>query len=96
MPRRSGHLLFNLLAIDLRSSAAEAASPYGLGEPQFEQNLPLLTVPHEHVQSLAGAGLPQLLQNLPVLTDPHSHVQDPAAGAACAGAAAACCAPAIW
>ena len=75
---------------------------YGLGEPQFEQNLPLLTVPHEHVQSAEGAGLPQLPQNLPVFTEPHSHVHDPAAGAAaagagaaCAGAAAACCAPAI-
>ncbi len=63
---------------------------YGLGDPQFEQNFPLFTVPHWHVQSLEGAGLPQLLQNFPVLTWPHSHVHEPAAAAgAGAGAGAA-------
>ena len=62
---------------------------YGLGVPQLLQNLPLFTVPHEHVHSAAGAGLPQLPQNLPVLTEPHSHVHDPADGAAAAGAGAA-------
>ena len=51
-----------------------------LGLPQLLQNLPVLTVPHSHVQSADGCGLPQLPQNLPVLTVPHSHVQLPAAG----------------
>ena len=41
---------------------------YGRLEPQFPQKLPVLCMPHEHVQGPAGAGFgePQLPQNLPV------------------------------
>ena len=68
--------------------------PAGFGRPHSEQNLPLFTAPHTHVQpsGVAGRGRPQLPQNLPVLPVwPQAHVQLPAAGAA--GCWAACCRP---
>ncbi len=60
---------------------------YGLGLPQLEQNLPLLTFPQLQVHSPLGLGCPQLEQNLPVFTFPQEQVQLPAAGAeaGCAG-----------
>ena len=59
---------------------------YGLGDPQFGQNLPVLTAPQLHVHSAgAGFGDPQFGQNLPVFTDPQLHVQLCAAGV-----------PALW
>ena len=57
-------------------------SHYGLCLPQLVQKLPVLTVPHSHVQAFAGLALPQTGQKLPVLTEPQSQVHVSPAGAA--------------
>ena len=76
----------------------------GFGEPQFAQNFPVFSVPHEHFQLSAagfgsGLGYPQFAQNFPVFVVPQAQVQPfsgaafvgAAAGAACCGAASAAC-----
>ena len=47
--------------------------------PQFAQNLPLFSVPHEHlhVPESAGFGFPHSAQNLPVFSAPHEHLHVP-------------------
>ena len=46
---------------------------YCLGFPQFEQNLPVFSVPHAqtHFPAASGFGLPQFEQNLPLFSVPH-------------------------
>ena len=54
----------------------------GFGLPQFGQNLPVLTLPHEQVHSSeTGFGLPHSEQNLPILPFfPHEQFQLSAIG----------------
>ncbi|WP_330653298.1 hypothetical protein, partial [Mediterraneibacter gnavus] len=62
-----------------------AASDFGL--PQFEQNLPLFSVPHLPQIHTIGFALPQFEQKLPVFSVPQEHFHTPFAASCCALAA---------
>lgn len=56
----------------------QVSSVDGFLLPQFEQNLPVFSVPQEqvHVASEAGFALPQFWQNLPVFSVPQVHFHE--------------------
>ena len=61
----------------------------GFDFPQFEQNLPVFSFPHEHFHvETSGFGLPQFEQNLPVFSFPQEHFQLPGTGCAAVARAA--------
>ena len=60
------------------TACSKTPNAAGFALPHSEQNLPLFTAPHEHIQPLSGFAFPHSEQNLPVFIAPHAHLQPPA------------------